>query len=87
MKKAGVEILVLSVLLLVAVGYIGLSVYQNVKAQRDQNLFIQGAQEGFKTAVGQIIQNVAKCQQVPLTFENTTVNIVAVDCLRQPASS
>ena len=87
MKKNGVIILVLSIALLVAIGYIGLSVYQNVKAQKEQNLYIQGAQEGFKTAIGQIIQTAATCQQVPLTFENTTVNMIAVECIQQQQSA
>lgn len=82
MKKTNVIILVLSIALVVAVGYIAISFYQNVKIQREQNLYIQGAQEGFKTAIGQIMQNAATCMEVPLTYENVTIRLIAVDCLK-----
>jgi len=84
MKKIFTVVWVLAVLLIIAVSYIGYSTYLNFKAQRDQNLFIQGAQEGFTTAVGQIFQVAGTCQQVPLTFENATLNLIAVECLQQP---
>jgi len=84
MKKNGVIILVLSLLLILAIGYILMSVYQNVKAQKDQTLFIEGAQQGFTTAIGQVFQAASTCQQVPLTYENATINLIAVECLQQP---
>ncbi len=31
-----------------------------------------------------IMQRVATCQSVPLTFGNQTINIIAVECLQQP---
>lgn len=39
-------------------------------------------QQGIEYAVVSIMQQVATCQPVPLTFENTTINVVAVDCLQ-----
>ncbi len=86
MKKIYVIVWVLSLLLILAVGYILISVYQNVKAQKDQTLFIEGAQQGFTTAIGQIFQVAATCQQVPLTYQNATINLIAVECLQQPAA-
>ena len=38
--------------------------------------------QGVEYAVVTIMQQVATCQQVPLNFENTTINVVAVDCLQ-----
>ena len=39
-------------------------------------------QQGIEYAVVSIMQQVATCKQVPLTFEDTTINVVAVDCLQ-----
>ena len=87
MKKNGVIILVLSICLVVAVGFIAYSTYQNIKIQRDQNLFIQGANQGFETAIGQVFQAVSTCQQTPLTFNNQTINLIAVECIQQQQSA
>jgi len=44
-----------------------------------------GAQQGIQYTVASIMQQVAQCQVVPLTYGNTTINIIAVDCLQRPA--
>ena len=38
--------------------------------------------QGVQYAVLSIMQEAAKCQQVPLTFGNQTINIIAVECLQ-----
>ena len=46
---------------------------------------ISGQNEGYEFAIVSIIQQVAppRCQVIPLTFENQTINLVAVECLQQ----
>ena len=39
--------------------------------------------QGIEFAVVSIMQQVATCQIVPLTYFNQTINIIAVDCLVQ----
>lgn len=40
--------------------------------------------EGFEYALVSIMQQAATCQPVPLTYENQTINVVAIECLNQP---
>ena len=39
-------------------------------------------QQGIEYVLVTIMQQVATCQPVPLTFEGTTINVVAMDCLQ-----
>jgi len=38
---------------------------------------------GVQDAILAIMQRAVQCQQVPLTFQNQTINLVAVECLQQ----
>jgi len=69
MEKQKITIIALAVLLVGALGFIGVGKYNDVKQQEQLGIFQQGAQYG--------------CEQVPLRVENQTINMVAVDCLRQ----
>jgi len=42
----------------------------------------QGINQGVEAAVVTIMQQAATCQQVPITFENQTMNLIWVDCLQ-----
>ena len=44
---------------------------------------VQGQNEAVSYTVLSIMQMAAKCQTVPLTFGNQTINLVAVECLQQ----
>lgn len=47
----------------------------------------EGYQVGYADAITQIMQQAAQCQQpVPLTSGETTMNLIWVDCLQQPAT-
>ena len=45
-------------------------------------LVVEGYYTGQSEAVSSIIQYVKTCQQLPLTYGNETVNIVAVNCIQ-----
>lgn len=85
MKKIVIIVLVLSVLLLGAVGYIGYDFYSDAKLQEQMQVYQSGAQDGYEQAVSQIVQMASSCQQVPLRINNQTINLVAVECLQQQA--
>ena len=40
-------------------------------------------QAGYESAVIQLANLAATCEEVPINVENITFNIIAVDCLRQ----
>lgn len=83
MRKQRIAIVVLVVLLIGSVGYIGISRYNVGKEERQMEVFQQGAQYGYEQAVIQIAQRAVTCEQVPLRVENQTIDMIAVDCLRQ----
>jgi len=44
---------------------------------------IETYNSGVEYAIFTVMQQVATCQQVPLTFGNQTMNVVWVECLQQ----
>lgn len=83
MNKQMTAILVLAALLFLAVGYIGIGKYLQNKQQEQLATFQQGAQYGYTQAVTQLVQQAVTCQQVPISFQNQTINMIAVECLQQ----
>ena len=78
-----VVMIVLVVLLVLALGYIGYDKYNVWKQNRDLSNFQIGAQYGYEQAITQLVQQVQTCQQVPILYNNQTINIIAVECLQQ----
>jgi hypothetical protein len=44
-------------------------------------LVVEGYYLGQEEAVSSIVQYAKTCQQLPLTYGNETINIIAVECL------
>lgn len=83
MKAQNYIIIVMSILLLAAIGYIGYNLYD--KSQQNKQItayatFQQGEQVGYYGAVGQLYQEALKCQPVPITYDNKTINLIAIEC-------
>lgn len=86
MKKINKQtwaIIVLAVLLVGTFVYIGVGKYNDVKQEEQLGIFQQGAQYGYEQAIYQLAQQAVTCQQVPIQVENTTINMIAVECLQQ----
>lgn len=47
---------------------------------------IRAQTEGYNYAIVSLIQEAQSCKPIPLTFNNQTVNIIAVNCLQQQLS-
>ena len=73
----------LAILLVLAVGYIGVSAYQAAKQKQQISILQQGVQLGYEQAVLQLMQQAITCQQVPVTAQNQTLNLIAVECLQK----
>ena len=82
MEKQKKALIVMAVLLVIAIGYIGITKYQETQIQKQLAIYQQGAQAGYEQAIVQLIQQAATCQQVPVTFQNQTINMIAVECLQ-----
>ena len=83
MKKQTITIIVLAVLLVFALGYIGVGRYNDYKQKKDLGIFKQGVQYGYEQTVIQIINLASGCKPVPLKNGNISMGVVAVDCLSQ----
>lgn len=86
MKTSQIVTIVLAILLFLALAYIGYTQYAGWKQQTDVAIMQQGAQIGYEQAISQLYQGAAQCQQVPLTYRNQTINLIAVECLQQQAA-
>ena len=81
MEKQKITIIALAVLLVVALGYICVGKYNEVKQEEQIEIYQQGIGYGYEQAVIQIAQMAVSCEQVPLNVENQTINMIAVECL------
>lgn len=84
-KGTSVTIIILALLLVVAVAYIGYQQYQKKSTEKQNTLLQQGAQIGYQQAALQLYQEAVKCNQVPVTIQNQTINVIAVECLQAAA--
>jgi len=82
MNKQIIAIVVLSALLVSAIGYIGVNKYQQNRQQEQLSIYQQGMQAGYEQAVIQLVQQALTCQQVPINIQNQTINLIAVECLQ-----
>jgi hypothetical protein len=82
-KGIAVSMVVMIVLLALAVGYIGYDKYTDWKIQKDNDIYQGGINYGYELAVTQMFSQVGSCQQVPLTVENQTLKVIAIECLQQ----
>jgi len=82
MNKQIIAIVVLSALLISAIGYIGVNKYQQNRQQEQLSIYQQGMQAGYEQAVIQLVQQALTCQQVPINIQNQTINLIAVECLQ-----
>lgn len=83
MEKSNLLIIILAILLIVSVSYIGYTRYIEKKNIRETEIFNSGALNGYTFAVSQIYQGLISCNPVPVTFNNTTINAIAIECLNQ----
>ncbi|MBT6689745.1 hypothetical protein HN903_00255 [archaeon] len=85
MNKLVVAVYVLSLLLVGTLGFVGYSYYSSVQFDKQVTAYQEGGQAGYEEALAQVFQQAQSCQQVPLTIENNTINMIAVECLQQQA--
>ena len=79
----GLVVLILAVLLVAAVAYIGYNAYAQKQIQKEMNIYQQGVQIGTKQVVATIFKQVDECKQVPIFYNNQTLNLVATKCLKK----
>ncbi len=82
MRKVSIVFTVMAVLLAVALSYIAYDAYSEIQLAEKITVYQQGAQAGYEQAVAQLFQQASSCQQVPVFFNNQTINVIAIECLQ-----
>jgi hypothetical protein len=83
-KKLNKNSVIFTILILLLIGsftYIFLQEYSSWKFKKEAMIYQQGAQYGYEQTVKFLYEQVLSCQQIPLTVQNETINIIAVECL------
>jgi hypothetical protein len=75
------KIKTLAIIILVIIILLGIILFAIPKYNQAQQ--IKGAQIGYEQCIVDIMQQVSTCQAIPLTYNNQTINIIAVDCLQK----
>lgn len=78
MKLTTKEIVLVIIILLIGLFMLSMFVIRPAIVKHNNNLRM----EGLEYAIITIMQQATSCQPVPLTYKDTTIEIVAVDCLR-----
>jgi hypothetical protein len=82
MSRQKVAFIAVTIALVLCVAYIAFSEYQKMRDQEQLSAYQLGAQYGYQQAVLQLMQQVSTCNQVPVMYENQTINVIAVACLQ-----
>lgn len=80
-KRLKILIIALVVVIVLIGGYFGFKAYKNSRAERDLNIFQQGFNYGYTSAVLQIMNISDTCQPFPIYVGNETRTLISVDCL------
>lgn len=78
MKKENIKtgiIIILIIVILVSALFIGIPKYNQYQQ-------IKGAQIGYEQAIIDIMNQVSSCQRIPLIYNNQTIEIIAIGCLK-----
>ena len=78
--------MVLGILLLIVLVYLGVRFYNDNKLAKEQEMFTQGAQYGYQTAVSDLMMNAKDCKPVDVYVQNTTMQLVDMSCVKQANS-
>ena len=75
MDKKTIIIIALGILILVGLCYFLIPKYRLTQQQ-------EGFQIGYEQAIIDLMQQASTCQQVPITYQDDTLNLIAVECLQ-----
>ena len=73
--------IILAVLLVSLLVYIGVKSYKTARESEKNEIFLQGAQYGYQSAVAQLMQSGVDCKPVDVYIQNETMQFVDVSCL------
>lgn len=83
-SKSKVIMIILSVYFIISLSYILIGYTNDLIDIQSQASFEEGAVVGYSQAVLDIARGVSTCQIFPLLIGNSTIDIVAYQCIQQP---
>lgn len=81
MKKERTS-LIIAILVFVIVVLIGVVMYALAIKPAINGYTVRTYNAGVQQTITALVQEVVKCQPVPIVYENTTINLIAVECLQ-----
>jgi len=72
--------IILAILFICSIVYISAGKYRRAKDAEKNEIFQQGAQYGYQSAVAQLVQSAEDCNPVDVRFENKTFSLIDVSC-------
>ena len=82
-KSILITAIILAILLVVAVAYIAVDKYRESANKKQMSIYQQGMERGYALSVSSLFQQAITCQPVPVTAENRTINLIAMECLQK----
>jgi len=73
--------IILAILLVSLLVYIGVKGYRAAKENEKNEIFLQGTQYGYQSAVTQLMQSGVNCTPVNVYIQNETMQFIDVSCL------
>jgi len=73
----------IKILAVVVILLLGVLCYVFLISPAINSYAVKAYNQGVQTAIITIAQQAAQCKQVPLTVENQTINLFAVECMQQ----
>jgi len=73
--------IILAVLLVSLLVYTGIKSYKEARENEKNEIFLQGAQYGYQSAVANLMQSGVNCTPVNVYIQNETMQFIDVSCL------
>lgn len=87
-KVSVIKIISMIAILILIVGIVGYITFKqgenyNIKKNVEKEEIIKNTTElAYKQFVATLFNNLKMCQTLPITYDNETINIVAIECLK-----
>jgi hypothetical protein len=80
-------IVLLALLLIIAIGYIGVSEYNRLKSERELGIYQQGVKSGGDQTLLYLFQQGSTCKPIPLFVNNQTITMIPIECVYNQAAT
>jgi predicted negative regulator of RcsB-dependent stress response len=82
MDKKSLAIICLVILVVGLFAYLGIQKIRTNKAESESLVYQEGVTYGYQYAIYSLIEQASTCETVPVTYENYTLNVIAVECFQ-----